>query len=236
VIRSRARKTAQRRLGRLALREAIQLSAELLKIDAQKPDVQTLRYAAHFLERGSVVAIPTDTVYGLAADPFNLAAVDEIFRVKGRPEQRALPILINSLEQARVLTRGALPDNFLRLAKAFWPGGLTLVVDASRGVPLKVTGNTRRIALRWPSSAVVVGLIDEFEAPVTGTSANISGHPSCASADEVLLQLGERLPLVLDAGETGVTLASTIVELHGDHWKVGRAGVIAESEIAAVLK
>jgi L-threonylcarbamoyladenylate synthase len=222
--------------GISALREAKGLAAELLKIDVQNPDAQTLRYAAHFLERGSVVAVPTDTVYGLAADPFNLAAVDEIFRVKGRPDVRGLPILINSLKQARMLTRGALPDNFLRLAKAFWPGALTLVVDASRGVPLKVTANTGRIALRWPRSVVVEGLIDEFESPVTGTSANISGFPSCASADEVFLQLGERLPLVLDAGEIGAALASTIVELHGESWKVGRVGVIAASEIAAVLE
>jgi len=211
------------------------LAAELLKIDGQKPDAQTLRYAAHLLERGSVIATPTDTVYGLAADPFNLSAVDEIFRVKGRPEMRALPILINSLEQAKMLTRNALPDNFLRLAKAFWPGGLTLVVDASRAVPLKVTANTRRIALRWPCSAVVEGLIDEFESPVTGTSANISGYPSCASADEVFLQLGERLPLILDAGESGVAIASTIVELHGDAWKIGRVGVITAAEITAAL-
>lgn len=217
------------------LREANPLAAELLKIDAQKPEAQALRYAAHFLERGSVIAIPTDTVYGLAADPFNLAAVDEIFRVKGRPEVRALPILINSLEQAKMLTRGALPENFLRLAKAFWPGGLTMVVDASRGVPLKVTANTRRIAVRWPRSAVVEGLIDEFESPVTGTSANISGYPSCTSADEVFLQLGERLPLILDAGESAAALASTIVELHGDEWRVGRAGVIPTADIAAAL-
>ncbi len=134
-----------------------------------------------------------------------------------------------------MLTRGALPDNFLRLATAFWPGGLTLVVNASRGVPLKVTANTRRIALRWPRSPVVEGLIDELESPVTGTSANISGHPSCATADEVFLQLGERVPLILDGGESGVALASTIVELDDDEWRIGREGVIGAAAIAAVL-
>jgi len=97
----------------------------MLPIDATKPNAESLRYAAHFLERGSVVAIPTDTVYGLAADPFNLAAVDEIFRVKGRPDERGLPLLVDSVEQAEVLTRSVLP-NFLKLAKAFWPGALSL--------------------------------------------------------------------------------------------------------------
>src|SRR5215813_6729475 len=164
------------------------LIAELLRIDPQKPEPDLLRYTAEKLSRGCVVAIPTDTLYGLAADPFNLAAVDEIYRVKGRPETRALPILVNSMEQASLLARHIDPK-FLRLADTFWPGGLTLVVEASRQVPLKVTANTGKVALRWPKSAIVERLIAEFEGPVTGTSANISGFPSCANADQVIKQL-----------------------------------------------
>ena len=193
-----------------------------------------LRYAAHFLSRGSVIAIPTDTFYGLAADPFNLAAVDEIYRVKGRPEARALPVLVNSIDQAVLLSR-EVPENFLKLAQAFWPGGLTLVVNGAQRIPLKVTAGTGRIALRWPRSEVVRQLIDEFEGPVTGTSANISGFPSCSSAKEVTKQLGGRLPLILDAGDTGATMASTIVELHGEDWRIGREGAIPVGEIARVL-
>ena len=210
------------------------MSAELLKIDPRSPEAETLRYVSGFLERGCVVAIPTDTVYGLAADPFNLSAVDEIFRVKGRHEQLGLPLLVNSVEQAELLTR-SVPPNFSRLAKAFWPGALTLVVAASHRVPLKVTANTGRIAVRWPRSAVVEGLIAEFGGPLTGTSANISGHPACGNADDVFLQLGDRLPLVLDAGETGATRPSTIVRLDGDEWKITRVGGISEAEIAGAL-
>ena len=109
--------------------KAKKLPAELLRVNAQNPEAEVLRYAASFLTRGSVVAIPTDTFYGLAADPFNLAAVDEIYKIKGRPETRALPILVRSLEQAMELAR-EVPQNFLRLAQEFWPGALTLVVDA----------------------------------------------------------------------------------------------------------
>ncbi len=195
-----------------------------------------LRYAAHFLTRGSVIAIPTDTFYGLAADPFNLAAVEEIYRVKGRPEARALPILVNSVEQALQLSRGGAPRNFLRLAQAFWPGALTLVVNAAHRIPLKVTAGTGRIALRWPRSEVVRRLIDEFDGPFTGTSANISGFSSCASAAQVMKQLGSRLPLILDAGETGATLPSTIVELNGDNWRIGREGAIPVEEIEKTMK
>jgi len=210
------------------------VSAEVLKISAESPDARFIRYAAGWLNRGSVVAIPTDTLYALAADPVNLAAVDEIFRVKGRPESRALPILISSLHHAHVLAR-ELPDNFYRLAQALWPGPLTMVLDASTRLPLKVTANTRRIALRWPACEIVHQLIKELGVPLTGTSANISGSPTCASGEEVFRQLGDRLPLILDSGETNAIMPSTIVELRGDHWCIGREGAIPSDDIRSAL-
>ena len=211
------------------------MPAEILRINAQSPSVDVLRYAAERLLHGEVVAIPTDTVYGLAADPFNLSAVEEIYRVKGRPDERALPILVNSLDQAMLLSR-EVPRNFLRLAEEFWPGALTLVVDASHRLPLKVTANTGRIALRWPRSEVVARLIEEFDGPLTGTSANLSGSPACTGAEQVFTQLGDRLQLILDAGETKSASPSTIVELDGDTWKVLREGAISSKEIEVALQ
>jgi L-threonylcarbamoyladenylate synthase len=211
------------------------LPAELLRVNTQSPEPDVLRYAAHFLARGCVIGVPTDTLYGLAADPYNLAAVDEIYRVKGRPETRALPILVNSLEQAMLLARDA-PRNFLQLGQEFWPGALTLMVDASYRLPLKVTANTGRIALRWPRSEVVCRLIAEFDGPITGTSANLSGFAACSNAEQVMKQMGDRLPLVLDAGDTGAALPSTIVELHEDTWKIIREGAIPVVEIEKALQ
>jgi L-threonylcarbamoyladenylate synthase len=211
------------------------LSAEILRVSAQSPAADVMQYAADRLRHGEVVAIPTDTVYGLAADPFNLSAVEEIFRVKGRPEERALPILVNSLDQAMLLAR-EVPRNFLRLAEEFWPGALTLVVDASHRLPLKVTANTGRIALRWPRSEVVARLIEEYDGPLTGTSANLSGSPSCASAEQVMTQLGDRLGLILDGGATKSATPSTIVELHGKNWKILREGAISNQEIGSALR
>jgi L-threonylcarbamoyladenylate synthase len=98
---------------------------------------------------------------------------------------------VNSLDQAMLLAR-EVPRNFLRLAEEFWPGALTLVVDASHRLPLKVTANTGRIALRWPRSEIVGRLIEECDSPLTGTSANLSGSPSCTSAEMVMTQLGDR--------------------------------------------
>src|SRR5260370_28359109 len=121
------------------------LAAELLNISLENADPAASRYAADLIRRGELVAVPTDTFYGLAADPFNLAAVEEIYRVKGRPEARALPILVNSIEQAILLSREA-PRKFLRLAQAFWPGGLTLVGNAAPRIPVKVAARARPIA------------------------------------------------------------------------------------------
>jgi len=206
------------------------LSVEVLKISSEAPERQTIDYAASFIRGGRVVAIPTDTVYGLSADPFNLAAIERVFRVKGRPESQALPILVDSIEQAVTLVRDV-PDAFLTLANKFWPGALTLVVEATHRLPLKVTGNSGRVALRWADSRIVTALIAAVGGPVTGTSANLSGHPSCTSASQIVEQLDDRLPLILDSGETGGVLASTIVRIEDDTWFVAREGAITESEI-----
>jgi tRNA threonylcarbamoyl adenosine modification protein (Sua5/YciO/YrdC/YwlC family) len=210
------------------------LSAELLKMSAEKPDPAAIRYAAEFIRRGELVAIPTDTFYGIAADPFNLAAVGQIYRVKGRPETRALPILVNATAQALSLTRDV-PYTFHKLAAKFWPGPLTLLVEASSGVPLKVTAHTGNVALRWPKSPIVDALISLVKGPITGTSGNISGQPACATAAELMEQLGDRIPLILDAGETSGNLASTIVKLEGEDWTVMREGVISEKSIAEAI-
>jgi len=99
-----------------------------------------------------------------------------------------------------------------------------------------VTANTGRVALRWPNSNIARSMIDLLEGPVTGTSANISGFPACSSSEQVMKQLGDKLPLVLDAGETGAILASTIVDLHYDSWRILREGIVTEDDIRAALE
>ncbi|MCL6481090.1 MAG: threonylcarbamoyl-AMP synthase [Firmicutes bacterium] len=210
------------------------MPAELLKVSSSEPEEQVVRYAANLISSGQVVGVPTDTFYALAADPFNLSAVQQVYRIKGREEKKALPILVSSIEEATVLAR-ELPDAFFKLARRFWPGALTLVVDASHRIPLKVTGGTGRVALRWPNSAIACAVIQACNTPITGTSANISGFPPCSSAEQLVKQLGAELPLILDAGDTGASLASTIVELRGDTWRILREGVVNESDICAAL-
>lgn len=221
------------RLERGAAR-ANPLSAEVLKVSIDAPESHAIHYAASLIQRGRVVGIPTDTVYGLSADPYNLSAIERVFQVKGRAETKALPILVNSVEQAVVLTRD-LPEHFFDLAQKFWPGALTIVVEATHRLPLKVTGNSGRVALRWPKSQVACDLIECFGGPITGTSANLSGFPSCNNAAALVKQLGDRLPLILDGGETGAALSSTIIALRGDDWSIIREGAVSEAEISKVI-
>jgi L-threonylcarbamoyladenylate synthase len=211
------------------------LPAEVLKISIEAPEPHIIHYAASLIQRGRVVGIPTDTFYGLTADPYNLAAIQEVFRVKGRAETKALPILVNSVEQAATLARD-LPDSFLKLAQKFWPGALTIVVEATHRLPLRVTGNSGRVALRWPKSHVACELVEASGGPLTGTSANLSGFPACSSAAQLVKQLGDRLPLILDGGDTGGTLASTIVALRGADWSIIREGAVPEMEIRRAIE
>jgi tRNA threonylcarbamoyl adenosine modification protein (Sua5/YciO/YrdC/YwlC family) len=211
------------------------LPVEVLKISSKAPETRVVDYAAGFIKRGDVVGVPTDTFYGLSADPFNLAAIEAVFQAKGRPETKALPILVSSIEQAVTLIRDV-PDVFLILAHKFWPGALTLVVEATHRLPLKVTGNSGRVALRWANSPIPTALIDAVGGPITGTSANLSGFPSCTNAAQIVKQLGNRLPLILDAGDTGATMASTIVRIDGDDWTLAREGALPEEEIVKALE
>lgn len=211
------------------------LLAEVLKINSQAPDPICLDYAADLVRRGQVISIPTDTFYGLAADPFNLYAVEEIFQIKGRPAHKPILLLVSSVEQAEDLSNGNLPDRFYALARRFWPGPLTMVIGASCHVPLKITGNTKKVAVRLPACKVATELIRKYDAPLTGTSANLAGMRECVSADEVDKSLGERLPLILDAGESNTPVASTIIEVTGDGWRLIRDGAIPADEIAEFL-
>ena len=210
--------------------------AEVLKVDTD--DRERLEFALEYTTRlilaGKVIAFPTDTFYGLGADPFNLAAVTEIFRIKRRTSDRPLPLLVASLDQAADLANDP-PGLFFRLAKQFWPGPLTIIVPASRQIPLKVTANTGKVGLRWPKAPLAVGLIAAVNRPITGTSANLSERPACSTADEVEAQLGDDLPLILDGGATEGKLASTVVELTGESGRILRPGGIPESELKEFL-
>ncbi len=160
--------------------------------------------------------------------PLTLPPSSAYLQVKGRPETRGVAHPGQLRRANQVTLARDVPDAFLTLAHKFWPGALTLVVEATHRLPLKVTGNTGRVALRWADSRIATALIEAVGGPITGTSANLSGHPSCTNAGQIVQQLGNNLSLILDAGDTGGVLASTIVRIDGDEWSIVREGALPE--------
>ena len=210
------------------------MATDLVEINVEEPQQEVLERAAAAVRRGKVVAIPTDALYTLVADPFNLRAVTGVFNAKGRAPQRSLPILIRDTLMAEELA-SELNNRFFMLARRFWPGPLTIIVPASARVPLKVTGNTGRLALRHARSNVANQLIALLNQPLISTSANISGSPTCHSGIDVFGMMDGRVDLVLDGGMC-VGQGATTVDVTDPMWRVIKTGAIEESEISDCLQ
>jgi|UniRef100_Q01QP3 L-threonylcarbamoyladenylate synthase len=210
------------------------MATDLVEINTEDPQPEALERAAAAVRRGKVVAIPTDALYTLVADPYNLRAVTGVFQAKGREPHRALPILIRDSMMAEELA-SELNNRFFILARRFWPGPLTVIVPAAAKIPLKVTGNTGRLALRHARSPVADKLIALLNQPLISTSANISGHPTCHSGIDVFGMMDGRVDLVLDGG-TCVGEGSTTVDITEPYWRMIKEGAISEKEIAECLK
>ncbi len=212
------------------------MAAEIIRISADNPEPRLVAYIADQIKAGLVVGMPTDTFYGLAADPLNLRAVERIYEVKSRSKHKPLSLLIDSVEEAEDLSR-KLPDDFYRLANKFWPGPLTIIVRASSRVPLKVTANTGNVALRIPAAKIPMAVMKAAKVPITATSANISGESECTTAEGVREQLGRLIPAIVDGGTSPRSVASTIVDLtdKNGRWRVLREGAISSAELHDLL-
>ncbi len=209
------------------------MPTDLIVIDSDAPTEEAIDRAATALLRGKVIAIPTEARYALVADPFNLNAVSRVFAAKGREQARSLPLLVGDLIMAEELTSDV-SARFRLLARNYWPGPLTIIVPGSAKVPLRVTGNTGRLALRQSKSKVAQALIERTGQPLIATSANLSGQPTCASGIEVFGTMDGRVDLVLDGG-TCPGLGSTTIDITEPYWKVIREGAIPEKELAELL-
>lgn len=205
-----------------------------LPANASCPPLDALRQASSQIRRGQIVAARTDTLYGLLADASNEAAVRRVFRAKGRPESKPILVLVDSRAQLARLVR-SFPPEFSVLARAFWPGPLTVVLPASDRASSLVTANTGTVAVRLPDSPLVRSLARHAGRALTGTSANLSGWRGARSADEVVSQLRYRVPLVLDSGRVSKSEPSTIVDLTGDVPRILRRGRVSRAAIERAL-
>ena len=210
------------------------MATDLIEINASEPSEECVERAAIAILTGRVVAIPTDALYTLVADPFNLRAVNQVYKAKGRQINRALPMLVRDMLMVEELTP-EISVRFRMLSRRFWPGPLTIIVAASPKVPLRATGNTGRLAVRQAKSDVADRLIARLNQPLISTSANITGHPTCRSGIEVFGMMDGRVDLVLDGGVCEGTGAST-VDITEPQWRVIKEGAITEAAITDCLE
>jgi L-threonylcarbamoyladenylate synthase len=203
-------------------------------VDPEAPQRDAIEEAATWIRNGGIVAVPTDTLYGLAADPFRADAVARVFAVKGRQMDRALPLIAADAAQV-VRHLGPLTPIGARLAQRFWPGPLTILVHAPAALARDVSGGTGAVGVRVPADPVVRAIAEASGRPITATSANISGQPATANPDEVELSLGDLVDLLIDTGRTRGHVPSTIVDATGSAPRLVRAGAIPWDEIQAWL-
>jgi L-threonylcarbamoyladenylate synthase len=210
------------------------MATDLIEVDAENPSPEVVERAALAVLRGHVVGLPSDALYTLIADPFNLHAVGRVFTVKGRENVKALPVVVADVLMAEELS-SELSTRFYILARHFWPGPLAMIVPASAKVPLKVTGNTGRLAMRQPKSNLLSALLERLGQPLISTSANMSGQPTLRTGIELFGSLDGRVDLVLDGGAC-VGSGATTVDITEPYWRIVKEGAISEKEIAERLK
>jgi L-threonylcarbamoyladenylate synthase len=205
-----------------------------LVIDPDRPDPVTIERAADVLRNGGVAAIPTDTLYGLAVDPFNERAVLRIYAIKGRSADRALPLVAAGAAEVRERL-GNLSPIGQHLADRFWPGPLTLVIHAPPTLPAVAVGPGGTVAVRVPGHAAARALCLAAGGVLTATSANVSGARPTADPDQVVASLGDAIDVLVDAGITAGGAASTIVDVTTASPRLIRAGAVSWDEVSACL-
>jgi L-threonylcarbamoyladenylate synthase len=203
-------------------------------VDPRAPQRDAIWEAAKWIRIGRLVAIPTDTLYGLAADPFQPDAIARLYAAKGRPSDKALPLIAADLEQIQA-TLGPLSQAGRRLADRFWPGPLTLLVPAPASLARDVSGGTGRVGVRVPDEPVARAICRAVGRPITATSANRSGAPATDDPGEVERTLGDVVDLLIDVGRTRGGAPSTIIDAIGPVPTLVRPGAVSWDAVQACL-
>ena len=196
-------------------------------------DESRINEAIATLKGGGVVAFPTDTVYGVGVDPFRPEAVRKLYQIKGRPIDKPIPILVGSRGDVERVAQN-LPPMFSQLAEQFWPGELTLIVEA-KGLPTEITAGGDTVGVRMPNHPMALALLQRFGGAIATTSANRSDEPPATSAEEVRSELGELVDIILDGGQTATSIASTVLDLSVAPPQIRRHGGISMDQLASFI-
>ena len=210
------------------------MNTQIYKIDSKAVDHQKMEEAAQLIRSGELVAFPTETVYGLGADALNPQASKKIYAAKGRPSDNPLIVHIARFEDLEEIAK-EVPQEAKKLADAFWPGPLTMIVNKNEKVPYETTGGMDTVAIRMPDHPVALELIRQSGCLIAAPSANTSGRPSPTLAEHVAEDLGGRIPMILDGGEVGIGIESTIIDLTEKIPMILRPGYITKEMLEAVI-
>jgi L-threonylcarbamoyladenylate synthase len=201
----------------------------------EKQAAEALRAASRVISRGGIAAVPTETFYGLCARYDDPAALERLYALKGRPRNRAMPLIIGDAGMVG-LVAAAVTGPAQRLIRKFWPGPLTLLLDAREDLPQLITAGSGKVAVRVPGASFALDLARSIGIPLTATSANISGLPPAESAEEVIRHFGDGPDIVIDGGKTSGGMPSTIVEIKDGQVKIVRPGKITEEEVLRAVE
>ena len=210
------------------------MTTEYVVMNEEAPDLSAIRRAGRIIKEGGLVAFPTETVYGLGGDALNPESSRKIYEAKGRPSDNPLIVHICRLEDIEPIVR-EIPPEAKKLAEAFWPGPLTMIFEKSGLVPKETTGGLDTVAVRFPSNKIAQALIDAAGGYIAAPSANRSGRPSPTLAKYCLEDLDGRVEMIIDGGQVGIGLESTIIDLTEDEPVILRPGFINKKMLQEVL-
>ena len=205
-----------------------------VKLDSLHPDDNTLKTIVQFVATGKTIAFPTETFYALGVSAYNEEAIKKVFMIKGRDYTNPLPIIVEGETMLKEVV-SEIPAVATSLIREFWPGGLTLILRASKKIPPLLTVHTGTVAVRNSSHPIARMLVAGTGCPITATSANLSGQKSCSYANEVEKTIGNTVDLIVDGGQTEGLLPSTIIDLTSTSPKIVREGIIGHERLKPFL-
>lgn len=211
-----------------------QKSLKIIQVDPLNPSHDQILEAYRIVKNGGVIMFPTQHLYGLGAEALNVKAVDKVFKIKQRPYNKPLLVLIHEQKDLTKLVQ-QIPSSAIRIMECFWPGALTIVFEAKKVLPANLTAGTDRIGVRMPQHPVALALAKALKSPITATSANITGNSGCSRVSDIDPLIADPLDLILDAGPLKGGIGSTVVDVTHDFPKILREGAIPAKDIFAVL-
>ena len=210
------------------------METKIIKINKENIDKNLIIDAANTIKNSGIVAFPTETVYGLGANGLDENAAKKIFAAKGRPQDNPLILHVYSIEQVEELVQ-EIPDVAKKCMDEFWPGPLTILLPKSSKVPDIITAGLTTVAIRMPKNRIALELIKESNVPIAAPSANISGRPSPTSAKHVIDDMMGKIDMIIDGGETGIGLESTVLDLSGEIPMILRPGGVTREDLEKII-